>query len=66
MATLGLLSPNTLNETARQSKSRAVRTNPKDMDWRCAASPLVSGLKDFILEKRPLVANLSADLDFLA
>jgi hypothetical protein len=26
----------------------------------------VSGLNGFVLEKRPLVASLSADLDFLA
>jgi len=38
MATLELLSPNTLNETARQSKARAVRTKPKEMDWRYFAA----------------------------
>jgi len=26
----------------------------------------VPGFKGFVLEKRPLIANLSADLDFLA
>jgi len=38
MATLGLLSPNTLNETATQSKSPAVRTNRSAMDCRCAVT----------------------------
>jgi hypothetical protein len=37
MATLELLSPYTLNETARQSKTRAVRVSRFAMDCRCAA-----------------------------
>jgi hypothetical protein len=37
MATLDLLSPYTLNETARQSKVRAVRANRFAIDCRSAA-----------------------------
>jgi len=38
MATLGLLSPNTVNETARQSKTHAARAKPKETDWQYAAA----------------------------
>jgi hypothetical protein len=37
MAALELLSPYTLNETATQSKTRAVRANRCAIDCRCAA-----------------------------
>jgi len=38
MTTLRLSSPNTVNETARQSKTHAARAMPKEIDWQWSAA----------------------------
>ena len=53
-----------LNRKAEQDPCRARESLRHTLPMR--RDPFVSGLKDFILEKRLLIANSSADLAFLA
>ena len=65
MATLELLSQHSQpNRKEEQDPSRARETLRHGLPMR--RGRFVPGFKGFVLEKRPLVANLSADLDFLA
>jgi hypothetical protein len=65
MTTLRLPFPNTLDETAGQSKTHAAREAQRD-GLAIFRGQFVPAMKSFTLEKRPFVANLCADLDFLA